>query len=449
MVVAFGFILFGGRLFGHVLDAFLFFSSFPPLTLVLHSSSPSLPQDVFISQSTHTAAITCVSGVLESVRRATSPSSSPLSVSISRPPGHHACCNKAMGFCFLNNVAIAAKEALRNKWAKRVAIVDWDVHHGNGTQELTWADPSVLYLSLHRLGAGPASFYPGTGKPEEVGAEGAAEGTNVNIAFSNRRMEDHDYAAAWAEVVLPVVAAFAPDLILVSAGLDAAKDDLIGDCSLSPYCYHLMTKSLLSLASPVGCAVSVVLEGGYNLDVIPLCMEAICSALAGLPFVGDMGRAGGEESKNNKIALTADRLVRARLVMTPLWDYYEKDPVRRGLILGKGCSASINRTVKALAVLGRYKSVGLRPVLEQADGLVIRTRKQNGEEQGEGGGGDGGLLDMFGKMAVKETGGGGGEQGSQGPAETTLQRARREAAEATARRAEERVGEGQGEKKSG
>jgi len=159
-----------------------------------------------------------------------------------------------MGFCFLNNVVVAAHEALSNKWARKVVILDWDIHHGNGTQDLTYDNPDILYISLHR----GDDFYPGTGPPHETGDASKAPGTNVNIAFTNPHMTDVDYGAAFSEIVLPAINAFNPDLVIVSSGLDAAKGDLIGDNCLSPECYHLMTKSLCAVVEPE-CAVAVVL----------------------------------------------------------------------------------------------------------------------------------------------------------------------------------------------
>jgi acetoin utilization deacetylase AcuC-like enzyme len=205
-----------------------------------------------------------------------------------RPPGHHAECNRAFGFCFLNNVAIAAKhvqELLIQKdpggaYAKqrpRVAIVDWDVHHGNGTQNLFFSDPSVLYISLHRYDNG--LFFP-------VGLDGSSrnhgtEGRNVNIAFSDAVMHDTDYLYAWQHVVLPVLYEFAPEFILVSAGFDACRGDPIGGYNLSPEVFAHFTHSLLALAKG---RVLLVLEGGYALRALARCALACVGALLGDPL---------------------------------------------------------------------------------------------------------------------------------------------------------------------
>lgn len=181
-------------------------------------------------------------------------------------------------------MAVAAKHAIYTKRAKRVFILDWDIHHGNGIQELTYDDPNIFYLSIHRASFGHEGskknkckeewFYPGTGHAAEVG-EGPGNGTNLNVAWPRGGMGNEEYAAAYAEIVLPALDAFDPDLILVSCGLDAAKGDLIGDCGLSPEMYYIMTKSLLDQA---GAAIPfvVVLEGGYNIGVSGTCMEECC-----------------------------------------------------------------------------------------------------------------------------------------------------------------------------
>jgi acetoin utilization deacetylase AcuC-like enzyme len=209
-------------------------------------------------------------------------------IALVRPPGHHACQNHAMGFCFFNSVAVAAKYALSpnnkasNKFNKatkpcqRVAIVDWDVHHGNGTQDLTYDDDRIFYISLHRLGTDNRSnyFFPNTGHPSQV----SPSGTNLNIGWTQGGMGNVEYAAAFSELVLPLLAEFNPDLILVSNGLDAADGDLLGDCCLTPGGYAAMTNSLIRLSHGVT-PVVVALEGGYNLEVLQDCMESIALAL--------------------------------------------------------------------------------------------------------------------------------------------------------------------------
>ena len=188
-----------------------------------------------------------------------------------RPPGHHAEADRAMGFCLYNNVAVAARAVQAAGAARRVLIVDWDLHHGNGTQHTFWEDPSVLYFSTHQF-----PFYPGTGALDEIGA-GAGRGFTVNVPWPGG-MGDPEYLAAFDRVLLPIARDFAPDLTLVSAGFDAAEGDPLGSMRLSPAGYAAMTSRLLSLSN--GCVV-LALEGGYNLDAISRSATACLRVLLG------------------------------------------------------------------------------------------------------------------------------------------------------------------------
>ena len=191
-----------------------------------------------------------------------------------RPPGHHADCGRATGFCFYNNAAVAARVALERDAARRVLILDWDVHHGNGIQDILYEDPRVLYVSLHRYGDG---FYPGTGAATEIGA-GAGEGFNVNIPWEEKGLGDADYLAAFDLVIDPVAKSFDPDLVIVAAGFDAAEGDPLGGMRVSDQGYALMTERLLRLANG-RCAAA--LEGGYGLTSTANAAAATLSALLG------------------------------------------------------------------------------------------------------------------------------------------------------------------------
>ena len=188
-----------------------------------------------------------------------------------RPPGHHAERDRAMGFCLYNNVAVAARAVQAAGSCERVLIVDWDVHHGNGTQHSFWEDPSVLYFSTHQF-----PFYPGTGAASEAGG-GAGLGFTVNVPWP-AGMGDADYAAAFDRLLLPVARRFEPDLVLVSAGFDAAAGDLLGGMRISPEGYAALTARLRGLA---GGRVVLALEGGYNLDVIARSTAACLRILSG------------------------------------------------------------------------------------------------------------------------------------------------------------------------
>ncbi len=180
---------------------------------------------------------------------------------IARPPGHHAGRAYGMGFCLLNNAAIAAEHALA-RGAGRVAILDWDVHHGNGTQDVFYSSSEVLYLSVHQ-----SPFYPGTGDAREVG-EGRGEGFTVNVPLPARSGENL-YAEAFAGFFIPILREFRPDLLVVSAGYDAHAADVLGGMRLESASFGRFAAGLASLAREVGAAPLVlVLEGGYNLDAL-------------------------------------------------------------------------------------------------------------------------------------------------------------------------------------
>jgi acetoin utilization deacetylase AcuC-like enzyme len=191
---------------------------------------------------------------------------------VARPPGHHAGSATAMGFCFLNNVAIAARRAMAVHGAERVAIVDFDVHHGNGTQEIFWGEKNVLFCSTHQ-----APFYPGTGGLSETGAF-----DNVVNAPLRAGSDGEVFAAALRETVLPRLRAFRPDLLLISAGFDAHEADPLGGLRLVEKDFSEATKWLVDAAERC-CSGRVVslLEGGYDLEALARSVSAHVAAMLG------------------------------------------------------------------------------------------------------------------------------------------------------------------------
>ncbi|KAF0696698.1 Aste57867_12552 [Aphanomyces stellatus] len=197
---------------------------------------------------------------------------------IVRPPGHHAEPQHAMGFCMFNNVAVAAKTAVEKFGVARVLILDWDIHHGNGTEHMFEDDPSVLYCSLHRFD-NHGAFYPGTGAPDSVG-KGRGAGFNVNIGWPSGGIGDAEYLAAFDRVLMPIFRAYDPEIVLVSAGFDSALGDPLGRCRLTPAGYARMTHQLSSLAHG---KIVLALEGGYNLRSIATSASACIRILLGDP----------------------------------------------------------------------------------------------------------------------------------------------------------------------
>jgi acetoin utilization deacetylase AcuC-like enzyme len=192
-----------------------------------------------------------------------------------RPPGHHAEHDTAMGFCFFNNVAIAAEHARATLGSERILVVDWDVHHGNGTQHRFYPRPDVLFVSTHQF-----PLYPGTGASREMGV-GAGEGFTVNAPLP-AGMEDGDYLAAFDRLIHPIAEAYAPDLVLVSAGFDAHRDDPLAQMSVTEDGFAAMCAVVRDIAAKhAGGKVVLVLEGGYDVAALAGSVRACLEVLRG------------------------------------------------------------------------------------------------------------------------------------------------------------------------
>jgi acetoin utilization deacetylase AcuC-like enzyme len=230
-----------------------------------------LDPDTYTSPESHEIALLAAGAAVDAVERVMG-GSHHAALALARPPGHHAERDRAMGFCLFNNIAVAAAHARANGIAK-VAIVDYDVHHGNGTQHLFESDPSVLYVSTHQF-----PYYPGTGAADEVGL-GAGRGFTVNLPLEVGAV-DEDYQAVFSAVVLPVLRQFKPDLVLVSAGFDAHEHDPLGGMRLSTGAFAAMTMDLRTVAEE--CCdgrIALVIEGGYDLHALAASLEAVADVL--------------------------------------------------------------------------------------------------------------------------------------------------------------------------
>lgn len=219
-----------------------------------------------------------------------------------RPPGHHAEYDRAMGFCLFNNIAIAARYLIQHKNLERVLIVDWDLHHGNGTQHSFYDNPQVLYFSIHQY-----PYYPGTGHAQETGV-GRGEGYNVNVPLP-AGCDDAIYLQAFQHILQPIAKSYNPDFILVSAGFDAHSKDPLGGMKVTENGFTEMTRMVVELADH--CCdgrLALVLEGGYHLESLAKSVRGVLEVLVNPPL------------ERYDIQLTTDILEPVRKIQSRYWN---------------------------------------------------------------------------------------------------------------------------------
>jgi acetoin utilization deacetylase AcuC-like enzyme len=227
-----------------------------------------LDPDTFTSPESYEVALLAAGAAVQAAEHALDTGETALA--LVRPPGHHAERDKAMGFCLFNNVAVAAAAAVARGLA-RVAVVDIDVHHGNGTQWMFYDDPRVFYFSTHQY-----PFYPGTGAASEIG-KGAGKGFTMNIPLA-AGARDADYEIAYGEIT-GALDRYGPQLLLISAGYDAHADDPLASMRVSTAGYAAIVRSLKASAARARCPLALVTEGGYDLDALAACVEATIAVL--------------------------------------------------------------------------------------------------------------------------------------------------------------------------
>ncbi|XP_075721276.1 polyamine deacetylase HDAC10 isoform X2 [Rhipicephalus microplus] len=228
-------------------------------------------------------------------------------VALIRPPGHHSAAATVSGFCIFNNAAVAARYAMQRHGLKRILIFDWDVHHGNGTQDIFYDSNSVLYISLHRYSK--TMIFPKTEISDATYiGRGDGKGYNINIPWTKPAITDADYLTAMYQLAMPVASEFDPELVIVSAGFDSAKGDILGDCCVTPAGYQHLTSLLKNLAHG---RVIIQLEGGYNVDAVA---ESLAACMATL-----MGDPCGSVTNMQPSASAMNSILRAKAAVSPYW----------------------------------------------------------------------------------------------------------------------------------
>lgn len=267
-----------------------------------------LDPDTPVSPVSYDVARRAVGGALLAVDDACS-GAAPVAMALVRPPGHHAGPQAGMGFCLFNNAALAARHALEAHGIGRVMILDWDVHHGNGTQDAFYGDPRVVFCSLHQ-----EHWYPGTGALAETG-EGPGEGTTINIPLP-AGVGDGGYTHLWEEVVLPLIKAVAPGLLVISAGFDAHHRDPLGGMLLTARGFGHLARTVRGAAGRT--PVAAVLEGGYDLEGLA---HSVSATLEGLTGIAAGAAEPAAEVREAPFSVARARAREIRHVLGAYWQF--------------------------------------------------------------------------------------------------------------------------------
>jgi acetoin utilization deacetylase AcuC-like enzyme len=267
------------------------------------SGGGHIDPDTIVSSGSFRAALHACGGAVELARRLLDGGAGQVGVSLHRPPGHHATTDRAMGFCLFNNIAVAARYALDSLDCRRVLILDWDVHHGNGTEEIFWETDAVLFVSIHQ-----SPLYPGSGRAAELG-RGDGYGYTVNLPVPPGS-GDGEFVSLVRDVAVPLARGHRPDLILVSAGYDAHRDDPLAECDVTDAGFAAMTALVRDLGLELGVPVGCVLEGGYDTGALARCVALTMRTLA----------SGSADPEAEADALPVHPLAsEARQRLAPLW----------------------------------------------------------------------------------------------------------------------------------
>jgi acetoin utilization deacetylase AcuC-like enzyme len=282
---------------------------------VARRGGAQLDADTWMSAGSYEAALHACGGAVELTRRLLDGGAGQVGFSAHRPPGHHALPSRAMGFCLFNNIAVAARFALDELRISRVMILDWDVHHGNGTNDIFYESDEVLFISIHE-----SPLYPGSGRASELGS-GAGHGYTVNLPVPPGS-GDATFVSLVRDVALPLARSYGPELVLVSAGYDAHHADPIASCEVSDNGFATMSALVRDLAGELAVPVGCVLEGGYNVDALA---RGVAGTMRTLACGFDPARPEADARANNT-SDTGTNLIgvhelaqRAIARLTPLW----------------------------------------------------------------------------------------------------------------------------------